>query len=83
MVGYGYGMGMGWACMARRGIHVANPSRPELSAQARILHVFGRVSVKVDIVAVGDLCVRVRVREKRNTDREFRRRFGNDFTLLR
>jgi hypothetical protein len=83
MVGYGYGMGMGWACMARRGIHVANPSRPELSPQARNLHVFGRVSVKVDIVAVGDLCVRVRVRvrEKRNTDREFRRRFGNVFTL--
>jgi hypothetical protein len=53
MVGYGYGMGMGWACMARRGIHVANPSRPELSAQARMMHVFGRVSVKVDIVAVG------------------------------
>lgn len=85
MVGYGYGMGMGWACMARRGIHVANPSRPELSPQARNLHVFGRVSVKVDIIAVGDLClrVRVRVREKRNTDREFRRRFGNVFTLWR
>ncbi len=49
MVGYGYGMGMGWACMARRGIHVANPSRPELSPQGRILHIFGRVSVKVDI----------------------------------
>jgi hypothetical protein len=76
---------MGWACMARRGIHVANPSRPELSPQARILHVFGRVSVKVDIFAVGDLCLRlrVRVREKRNTDREFRRRFGKFFTLFR
>jgi hypothetical protein len=52
--------------MARRGIHVANPSRPELSPQARILHAFGRVSVKVDIVAVGDLSVCVCGCERRD-----------------